>query len=116
MTNEAMIQAVFQDETFVKGLFELETPEEVQAALRGRDVEVSVDEIRQVRELLVKRMEKGEELTDEELEGVAGGVICIAGGTLLLLAAMSGVIAAMAVGGGGVIGILATQMATNGKW
>ncbi len=116
MTNEAAIQAVFQDETFVKGLFELETPEEVQAALRSRDVEMTVDEIRQVRELLVKRLETGTELTEEELAQVAGGEICIAAGTLLLLGVMSGIIAGLTVGGGGTIGILVTQMATNGKW
>lgn len=33
--NEAAIREVFSDEVFVKGLFALETPEEVQAMLRG---------------------------------------------------------------------------------
>ena len=83
MTDEATIRQVFNDEEFVKGLFALETPEAVQAALRGRDVEMTMEEIRQVRELLVKRLETGEELTEEELTQVAGGVI-IAGGRLRL--------------------------------
>ncbi len=72
MTNEAMIQAVFQDETFVKGLFELETPEEVQAALRERDIEVSVDGIVNLRDSMAKR-QFGGSLSDSELESVAGG-------------------------------------------
>ena len=57
--NEATIREVFSDENFVKGLFELETPEEVQAALRQKDIALSVTEIVKVRELLLKRMETG---------------------------------------------------------
>jgi len=72
MTNEATIQAVFQDETFVMGLFELETPEEVQAALRGRDVEMTVAEIMNLRDYMAKQ-QSGGALSDSELESVAGG-------------------------------------------
>lgn len=72
MTDEATIQAVFQDETFVMGLFELETPEEVQAALRGRDVEMTVAEIMNLRDYMAKQ-QSGGALSDSELESVAGG-------------------------------------------
>lgn len=73
MTDEARIQEVFQDEVFVKGLFELETPEEVQAALRGREVEMTVDEIIKLRDHMAKQ-QSGGALSDSELERVAGGV------------------------------------------
>lgn len=70
MRNE--IQAAFQDEAFVKGLFTLETPEEVQAALRGRGVEMTVAEIVKLRDGMVKH-QSGGPLSDSELESVAGG-------------------------------------------
>jgi len=70
MRNE--IQAAFQDETFVKGLFAMETPEEVQAALRGRGVEMTVDEIVKLRDGMAKH-QSGGPLSDSELESVAGG-------------------------------------------
>ena len=72
MTNEAVIQAVFQDEAFVRGLFEMETPQEVQSALRGRGVEMTVDEIVKLRDGMVKH-QAGGPLSDSELESVAGG-------------------------------------------
>ena len=72
MTNEATIQAVFQDEAFVRGLFEMETPQEVQSALRGRGVEMTVDEIVKLRDGMVKH-QAGGPLSDSELESVAGG-------------------------------------------
>jgi hypothetical protein len=69
---ETTIQAAFQDETFVKGLFAMETPEEVQAALRGRGVEMTVGEIVKLRDSMAKR-QAGGPLSDHELESVAGG-------------------------------------------
>ena len=71
MRNE--IQAAFQDETFVKGLFALETPEEVQAALRGRGVEMTVGEIVKLRDSMAKH-QSGGPLSESELESVAGGL------------------------------------------
>ena len=66
------IQAAFQDETFVKDLFAMETPEEVQAALRGRGVEMTVGEIVKLRDGVAQR-QSGGPLSDSELESVAGG-------------------------------------------
>lgn len=100
MTNEATIQAVFQDEAFVRGLFEMETPQEVQAALRGRNVELTVDEIKQVRDLAVKRMNSGESLSDADLENVTGGLATAVGLALGLLGfAVAGALLGGIVGG-----------------
>lgn len=75
------IKEVFSDEEFVKSLFELETPEEVQAALEPKGVDMSIQEICQLRDILVMMVEKGStELTEEELEQVAGGSILAAVG------------------------------------
>ena len=79
--NTEKLKEVFSDEAFVKGLFELESAAQVQAALKEKGVEMSEDEILAVRELLIK-VEKGEvsaeqlesgELPEELLEQVAGG-------------------------------------------
>ncbi len=71
--HEQKIKELFSDEQFVKELFALETPEEVQAVLADNDVEISVEEILKIRELLIKK-ENGE-LSDEDLEEVSGGLV-----------------------------------------
>ena len=111
--NEATIREVFSDEVFVKGLFALETPVEVQQALRQKDINLSVDEIVKARELLLKRLETGAELSEEELEGVAGGVVfeCVVGG-LFVGALIIGLIA----GAGAVGGAYIVNNKTGGQW
>ena len=86
------MREVFSDEEFVKGLFELETPEEVQAALEEKEIELSTGEISQMRDFLIRYQEgtlteeekkvvefAGEyrdgELSEEELEDVSGGIL-----------------------------------------
>ena len=92
--NEEKIREVFSDEGFVKELFSKETPEEVQALLAANDIELSIDEIVKLREILEKKLqqeENGEEISDDDLEDVSGGVFdLIAIGTVLFL----GVVAA----------------------
>lgn len=111
--NEATIREVFSDENFVKGLFELETPEAVQMALRQKDIQLSTEDIMKIRDLLSKRLESGEELSDEELEGVAGGVVfeCVVGG-LFVGALIIGLIA----GAGAVGGAYIVNSKTEGQW
>ena len=88
--NMEKMKEVFSDEEFVKSLFELETPEEVQVALKEKEIELSTDEICQMRDFLSRYQEGtlteeekkavelagkyGEgELSEEELENVSGG-------------------------------------------
>ena len=52
--NMDKMREVFSDEEFVKGLFELETPEEVQAALEEKEIELSTGEICQMRDFLIR--------------------------------------------------------------
>ena len=73
--NEEKIREVFSDEKFVKSLMELETPEEVQKALAEKDIDLSVEDIKKIAELLQKKADG--ELSDDELESVAGGGICL---------------------------------------
>ena len=77
--DDARIKEVFSDEVFVKNLFELETPEEAQAELKDKGFEFSIDEVLVLREMLVKALEKarenGGELSIEDMDDVAGGVL-----------------------------------------
>lgn len=66
------LEEVFEDDQFVEALLAMETPEEMQNALAEKGIEVSLEEIMQVRDL-VSRFQGGE-LTEDELESVAGGM------------------------------------------
>ena len=116
--NMEKIKEVFSDEAFVKGLFELDSAAEVQAALKEKGVEMCEEEIIGIRDLLIKvesseisaeqlvqwvtQMENGE-IPEEMLEQVSGGcletvlvVLCVAsfvyaGGYFLTLAIMDAV-------------------------
>ena len=96
--NIEKLKEAFADEAFVKGLFELETAAEVQAALKEKGVELTEEEILSVRDVLAK-VESGEisaeqleqwtkqvesdELPEELLEQVAGGSLMVAGLVIL---------------------------------
>ena len=114
--NEATIREVFSNEEFVKGLFQLETPEQVQQALRQKDISLSVEEIVNVREVLLKQMESGQELSEQELERVTGGemvTIC----TILIAGLLLGALVGGAVAGAGMVGgAYIVNDKTNGAW
>ena len=104
MTSEETIRQVFSDEAFVKTLFALETPEEVQSLLKEKKIELSIAEILKIRDLLLNTTEKDGMLSDEELQEVSGGLVIeasiivgvvlsaglMAGGGLLLGAGTAG--------------------------
>jgi len=87
--DEKRIKEVFSDEVFVKGLLELEAPEEVQAALKTKDIDFTMDEIMRLHDELVKTGKKADEngeLSLEQLDDVAGGLDPISGTALLIFA------------------------------
>lgn len=108
------IRQVFQDEEYVKKLFAMETPGEVQAALVEREISLTVDEIIQVRDFLMKKMRAGEELSEADLESVTGGVATAVVVGLILGTFVLSMIPGFAIGltAGGI----ATNDATGGKW
>ena len=81
--NEERIKEIFSDKEFVKELFSKETPEEAQALLAEKDIDLTVAEIIKFGEVVAKKLQQAEEtgenveLTEEELEDVAGGVLPI---------------------------------------
>ena len=114
MTSELVIREVFSDEAFVKGLFALETPQEVQAALNEKKIELSIEEIVKTRQLLVRSAENGGVLSDEELQEVSGGFVV--SGALII--GIAGILAGIGiVVGAGVAGAAwGTDAATGGSW
>ncbi|KUG02622.1 hypothetical protein ASZ90_019990 [hydrocarbon metagenome] len=60
------------DANLSEKLFRMQTPEEVQSLLKGEGLHFSLEEIRMLRDDIVKTLEN-DELLDEELDDVAGG-------------------------------------------
>lgn len=115
MMNEAKVQEVLNDEVFVKNLLAMETPEEVQAALQAKDIDFSVEEIVTIRDTVVQKLAAGDELSDEDLENVAGGLVTgILMGTVIV--GLVGIIGGAAIGGGLTGVAWATNELTKGKW
>ena len=74
--NEARIKEVFSDEAFVKEMVSKDTPAEVKALLAEKGIDVSENDILQLRKLVEKKLsqaEDSEELDENDLEDVAGG-------------------------------------------
>ena len=77
--NEERIKEIFADEEFVKELFSKETPEEAQALLAEKEIDMSIDELVKLKDLVAAKLQAAEngestEITEEDLADVAGGV------------------------------------------
>ena len=98
------LQEVLSDEAFAKELLQMEKPEDVQVALEKKDIDLSLDEISQIGEYMNK-VQNGEisqeqvqsmvdgELSEDELEEVAGGFII----SLIVSLAIGGAIGAAGI-------------------
>lgn len=62
------------DSSLGEKLFNLETEEEVQSFLKDQGLDFTLEEISVLRKAVIKTQEKGE-LSDEDLEEVAGGIV-----------------------------------------
>lgn len=100
------------DHSLVEKLVALETSEEVQSLLKEQGLEFSFEEINMLRDVLVKTIEKGNngELSDEDLEDVAGG-IAITLATVGILFGIAGSVATIGFGAGNFV-----NNVTKGKW
>ena len=90
---EEKIRAIASDEAFIKELLNKETPEEAQAMLAEREIDLCLEDIVKMRAIIEKKMEQaqaGEEITDDDLEDVAGG--CVDPFSVILLVGMVGAI------------------------
>ena len=106
--NEERIKEVFSDEAFVKELLSKETPEEVQELLEDKDIEMSIGEIEKAKEMILKKLEDPDaelELSDEDLEDVAGGSLL--GACLILVYVVTPCVTALGIH---------VDNQTNGRW
>ena len=70
------LNKALSDKAFAEKVLAMETPEEVRAALLEKDIDLDVDDLIEIKDLLVKHFEGGEELSEDDLEDVSGGSIC----------------------------------------
>ena len=73
MTNEKKFEELMADKDFVEEILSMETIEQVQGGFAEQGVEISKDEVEVLGEAIEKAVKKGEALSDDELEGIAGG-------------------------------------------
>ena len=75
--DEKRMEEIFADEAFVKNLLSLESPEQVQSALKEKGIELTLDEIKKIGGAMAKALENAgkdsNELSIETLDDVAGG-------------------------------------------
>ncbi|MDR1628366.1 MAG: hypothetical protein LBR79_06315 [Oscillospiraceae bacterium] len=64
----------FKNKIFVRELLAMETGEQVREALEEKDIVLSADELDKFAEVLIVALEKGSEVTDDDLKEVVGGV------------------------------------------
>ena len=96
--NEELLKQVLSDTDFVKSLVELEHSEDVQTALKEKGVEISLKDITTIQNILTTQDEG--ELSEDELEDVAGGVLTITAAIGIASIITSAIGATVAVGNG----------------
>lgn len=88
MDEQKVLQAV-EDQEFLKKVVNLETPEEVQAAFKqDKGIDISLDEINNIQKMVGEKVDGGE-LSEDDLENVAGGSVSVA----VIGAVVAGVVA-----------------------
>jgi len=104
MQLQAKIEA---DKGLGEKLFSLENAQDVQGVLKAEGLDFTLEEIDMLRQALVKVAEKGtDELSDEDLENVAGGSV-----TVVAVVALIGAIAGAVTAAGGVV-----DQAVRSRW
>ena len=87
------LEEVLKEDGFVNSLLELDSPEEVKAALEEKGIDMSIEEIIQTRDALVKVAEKGaSELSEDDLAEVSGGVACTIALTVGIICSVFGLV------------------------
>ncbi len=92
MENKEKLQQLMQDEKFLKEILDLETIEEVQHAFKEKGVNISTEDLKSVRELIIKFIDNNYELSEEELEEICGGSAITGILIFILKAILAGII------------------------
>jgi len=67
------LKEIFSDEAFAKELFAMQSPEDAQAALKTKGVELSIAELEEINNILTAKFSEGGELSLDDLDDAAGG-------------------------------------------
>jgi predicted ribosomally synthesized peptide with nif11-like leader len=90
----AKLKEIFADKEFVEKTMAMETAEEVQSAVKEKGVDISIAEIESVKAELANHVSNpdSEEVSDEQLENVAGGfaISALIGGLIISGAVAAG--------------------------
>jgi predicted ribosomally synthesized peptide with nif11-like leader len=91
---EAFLTKIKDDSNFAQKICDAHEPGEVQILAKEVGIELAMDDIMATKGMLVKAMEKdNHELSDEDLENVAGGFGILAGiAAVALIAGVTGII------------------------
>lgn len=98
------VKEVFNNEQYINSLLQLSTPQQVQQSLKQKDIDLSIDEINQIKDIFERYQNNKltdqelkvfnllqesniNELSDDDLENVTGGSIILIGLGLLFCAA-----------------------------
>ena len=96
------LQQVMQNKQYAEELMALETTEEIQAKFAEAGIEFSADEVEKIVEFVVSQTDKsGDELGEESLENVTGGIFPVGMAIFLGLTALGVGIGWKAAGGCG---------------
>lgn len=90
---EEKVKVLVQDEAFVKALINCDNPEDVQKLFADHGVELTLEEVTQMGKALEKMDPQSGELSEDDLEDVAGGALGIVmGGVITVIgSAIAGV-------------------------
>lgn len=69
----ALLEKLLSDEDFASTLVAMQSAEEVQVALKGKGLDLSIEEINNLAKALNEASASDKDLTAEELDSVAGG-------------------------------------------
>ena len=74
MNEQEKILTLINDKDFIKNLISLDSDEDVVKLFASHDVSLSTQDVHSILEGVVKKLESSEELDENDLENVAGGV------------------------------------------
>ena len=75
MTNKLM--EIFGNEQFKAAVANVTTPEEMQKLIAEYGMELTVDDVIELCGQIVQAMNRGDEISEDELDNVAGGVVIL---------------------------------------
>ena len=84
MDKNAKLMEIFENEQFKEEAANLTTAEELQTLFARYGLEMSTDEVMNLCGAIVRQMESGDELSESDLEDVAGGIAGFVVGVVFL--------------------------------